>query len=94
MAALAFAAAIALLALRLHRSRHAGWRCLAVGLLLFATLYGMRRFRIAWPDLGRWTVFPLNPYLILSAAYLLIGGGARAVLLRWARRGWTGRPVR
>jgi hypothetical protein len=94
MATIVLAAAVGLLGWWLYRSAHAAWWCLAAGSALFAVLYGMGRLRIPWPELGlgRWGVFFFNPYLFLTLAYLLILGGAFALLARGIRRLAARRP--
>lgn len=91
MALLGLGAMVGLVALVLHRvPRTAAW-CVAIGGALFATLYGMGRLGIVWPDPGPRAVFLLNPYLFLTLSYVLVAGGTVALVVRWARR-WLGRP--
>ena len=65
--------------------RLAPWFLLA-GALLLGGLWLLGRLRIPWPDLGMWTVFILNPYLLVTLALVLTTAGAIGTAVRLAGR--------
>ncbi len=71
------------------RQRCAPW-FLGAGLGFLGSLRVMARLGIAWPDLGMWSLV-LNPYLIVTLAFVLVIAGAVGVTVRLFRRfGWFG----
>jgi hypothetical protein len=60
--------------------RLAPW-LLGAGAGIVGALWLMGRLRIPWPDFGLWTVFVLNPYLLVTLGFaLLVGGGVGVVV--------------
>jgi hypothetical protein len=59
---------------------------LLVGTPLFGGLWLLGRLRIPWPDLGMWTVFILNPYLLVSLSCILMIAAGIGTAVRIARR--------
>lgn len=59
---------------------------LATGLGLVGAMYLLGRFRVPWPDFGLWTVFLLNPYLLLTLGFTLTVGGGIGVAVTIVRR--------
>lgn len=73
--------------------RWAPW-FLALGVLMFSTLWLMGRWRIPWPDLGLWAVFVLNPYLFLTLSFVLMVAGLVGTAANVLRRfGWFTRET-
>lgn len=68
------------------RSRRlAPWFLLA-GTLLLSSLWSLGWLRIPWPDLGVWTAFVLNPYLLATLSLVLMTVGAIGTIARFAGR--------
>jgi hypothetical protein len=68
-----------------NAQRLAPW-FLAVGALLLGGLWLLGRLRIPWPDLGFWTLFVLNPYLLVTFSFVLVIAGGIGTAVRIARR--------
>ena len=79
-----FVAGATIFALR-GSQRLAPW-FLLVGVLLFGGLWLLGILRIPWPDLGLWTVFVLNPYLLITLSFVLMIAGTIGTVVRLARR--------
>ncbi len=60
---------------------------LGAGAGIVGALWLMGQLRIPWPDFGLWTVFVLNPYLLLTLGFTLLVGGGVGVLVRLVRGG-------
>ncbi len=60
---------------------------LGAGAGIVGVLWLMGRLRIPWPDLGLWTVFVLNPYLLLTLGFALLVGGGLGMLVRLVHGG-------
>jgi len=73
-------------ALALARSQRLAPWFLLVGGLLLGGLWLLGQLRIPWPDLGLWTVFVLNPYLLITLSFVLVTAGAIGMAIRIARR--------
>ena len=72
--------------LTLARSQRLAPWFLLVGALLLGGLWLLGRLRIPWPDLGLWTVFVLNPYLLVTLSMVLVTAGAIGTGVSIARR--------
>lgn len=72
--------------LALARSQRLAPWFLLVGALLLGGLWQLGRLRIPWPDLGLWTVFVLNPYLLITLSFVLVAAGTIGTGVRIARR--------
>jgi hypothetical protein len=59
---------------------------LLVGVLPVGSFWLLGVLRIPWPDLGPWTVFVLNPYLLITISYVLLIAGAIGTTVKIARR--------
>jgi hypothetical protein len=73
-------------ALAVARSQRLAPWFLIIGALLLGGLWLLGRLRIPWPDLGLWTVFVLNPYLLITLSFVLVTAGAIGTTIRIARR--------
>jgi hypothetical protein len=73
-------------ALALARSQRLAPWFLLVGAPLCAGLWLLGRLRIPWPDLGLWTGFVLNPYLLVTLSFVLVIAGAIGTAVRIGRR--------
>ena len=77
---------VGMTALALGRSQRLAPWFLAVGGLFLGGLWLLGRLRIPWPDLGLWTAFVLNPYLLVTLSFALLIAGAIGTAWRFARR--------
>jgi uncharacterized membrane protein len=81
---LVFLLAVAVLLAADRAQRLAPW-FLAIGVTLAGSLWLMGRLRVPWPELGPWTVVVLNPYLLVSVAFVLVAAGLLGTTLRIIR---------
>jgi hypothetical protein len=73
-------------ALAVARSQRLAPWFFIIGALLLGGLWLLGRLRIPWPDLGLWTVFVLNPYLLITLSFVLVTAGAIGTAISIARR--------
>jgi uncharacterized membrane protein YgdD (TMEM256/DUF423 family) len=77
---------VSMTALALARSQRLAPWLLLIGTPLYGGLWLMGRLRIPWPDLGLWSVFVLNPYLLVSISFVLMIAGWIGMAVQIARR--------
>jgi hypothetical protein len=73
-------------ALALVRSQRLAPWFLLIGAPLLGGLWLLGRLRIPWPDLGLWTLFILNPYLLVTLSSVLVVAGAIGTAVRLTHR--------
>lgn len=59
---------------------------LVVGVPLCGGLWLLGVLRVPWPDLGLWTKYPLNPYLLVTLSFSLVAAGLLGTAVRVVRR--------
>ena len=67
-----------------NAQRLAPW-FLGAGADLFGFLWLLGQLRVPWPDLGGWTIFVLNPYLLVTLSFVLLIAGGIGTLVKFAR---------
>ena len=77
---------VGMTALALARSQRLAPWFLLIGAPVFGVLWLLGRLRVPWPDLGMWSVFVLNPYLLVSLSFTLMIAGGIGMAVRIARR--------
>jgi hypothetical protein len=66
--------------LALDRSQRLAPWFLAVGGPLAGGLWLLGRLRVPWPDVGLWTVYVLNPYLLVPLSSVLVAADVLGTL--------------
>ena len=72
-------------ALALFRGQRLAPWFLAIGVPLCGGLWLLGVLRVPWPDLGVWTKYPLNPYLLVTLSFILVAAGLIGTAVRVIR---------